>query len=191
MSAPVRTRRKNGFNIFREAQKLSSFDEFPMLRPEVDPQLHLSRNEVDQPFHLVCEKDTVLAQFSGESRVEFANGSVRFFDMGRGDFVYVPAGAAHRLLTVETGVVARYKASAPGAETIIWYCDGCGGEISRHEGNATQAPAQQLYQEACEAFNGDAARRRCGACGSEHVPVDLSPFRWQAVADKLLEPEDE
>ena len=49
VSQRVTTRRKNSFNLFREASKLASFDEFPMLRPEVDPQLTLSSNSVDQP----------------------------------------------------------------------------------------------------------------------------------------------
>src|SRR5689334_4342042 len=98
MSNAVSTRRKNRFNLLREAAKLASFDEFPMLRPEVDPQLHLSHNEVDQPFYLVCEKDTVIAQFSGHSRIDLKEGSVRYFDLTAGDYVYVPGGIPHRIL---------------------------------------------------------------------------------------------
>lgn len=191
MSAPVRTRRKNAFNIFREAEKLSSFDEFPMLRPEVDPQLHLSRNEVDQPFHLTCEKDTVIGQFSGQSRVEFTDGPVRFFDLAAGEFAYVPAGMAHRVRTVEPGAMLRYKARLPGSEAVVFMCDACGGELSRHEFDASAVPPQQAYQAACEEFNGSSELRRCSACGSERALVDLSAFRWQAVAEKLLETEDD
>lgn len=190
MSAPVRTRRKNAFNLFREAEKLSSFDEFPMLRPEVDPQLHLSRNSVDQPFHLVCEKDTVIGQFSGNSRVEFVDGPVRYFDLAPGEFSYVPAGTAHRVMTVSPGVMLRYKANDPGKETVLWLCGDCGGELERYELNASEIPVQQGYQAACEQFNAREAGRNCGACGSLHASVDLSPFRWQAVADKLRETDD-
>lgn len=190
MSAPVRTRRKNMFNLFREGEKLASFDEFPMLRPDVDPQLHLSRNEVDQPFHLICEKDTVVAQFSGLSRLEFTDGPVRYFDLAPGDYAYVPAGMAHRVRTVESGVFLRYKAREPGAETVLWLCAGCGSELERFDMDASAAPAQQGYQAACEQFNAAEGGHDCPQCGANHPAVDMSPFRWQSVADKLLEVED-
>lgn len=190
MARPVRTRRKNMFNLHREAEKMSSFDEFPMLRPEVDPQLHLSRNEVDQPFHLICEKDTVLAQMSGRARVEFIDGPVRYFDMVPGDFVYVPGGSLHRVKTVDAGTQMRYKANDPGAETVLWMCSDCGAELHRLEWDASASPAQAGYQSACEQFNADATLRQCKACGHEHPAVDLSPFRWAAIAEKLSEPEE-
>ncbi|WP_324698853.1 hypothetical protein [Novosphingobium sp. RL4] len=191
MTAPVRTRRKNAFNIYREAEKLASFDEFPMLRPEVDPQVHLSKNDVDQPFHLACEKDTVLAQMSGKSRVIFADGSVRFFDLVPGEFAYVPAGYAHRILTVEPGAVIRYKAQKPGNESIIWYCSSCDAEVHRFDWQADEAPVQQGYVEACQEFNADVKHRTCGGCGTELPPVDLTAFRWDAISAKLLEADDE
>lgn len=191
MNAPVRTRRKNGFNLFREAAKLSSFDEFPMLRPEVDPQIHLSRNDVDQPFHLICEKDTVIGQFSGESRVEFVDGPVRYFDLAAGDFTYVPAAAAHRVRTVTPGVMLRYKAREPGNETILWLCDSCRGELGRYDVNATAQPVQLGYQAASEKYNAELAGKDCPTCGTVAPPVDLAHFRWQAVAEKLAESEED
>src|SRR5262245_48010997 len=123
MSEAVTTRRKNALNLFREAKKLVSFDEFPLLRPEVDPQLHASHNSADQPFYLTCEKDTLLVQMSGRARVSFREGGVRYFEMGPGDYVYVPGGVPHTVATHEAGVVFRYKAREPGLEQVDWYCD--------------------------------------------------------------------
>lgn len=186
MNARVSTRRKNAFNLFREVGKLSSFDEFPMLRPEIDPQVHLSRNTVDQPFHLLCEKDTVLAQFSGRTRLVFRDGAVRYFDLDPGDYVYVPAGRAHRVLTLEAGAVLRYKAARPGAEAAVWYCETCGEELDRHVFDADAGPVQAGYQFAAERHNAEPERRFCAACGAVHDPIDLSPFRWSAVAEALV-----
>ena len=191
MTKPVRTRRKNAFNLYREAENMASFDEFPMLRPEVDPQIHLSRNEVSQPFHLSCEKDTVIVQLSGRSRLEFTNGSVRYFDLEPGDFAYVPGGAIHRLTMVSSGAMLRYKAREPGAEKVLWFCDHCGKEVARHEWNATEIPPQQGYLTACNAYNTDENRRRCPACGTVHAPLDLSPFRWEAIVEKLAETDED
>ena len=185
MATPVRTRRKNAFNLYKEAERLASFDEFPMLRPEVDPQLHLSRNEVDQPFHLLCEKDCVLLQLNGSSRLEFISGPVRYFDLIPGDFAYVPGGTAHRLKTVSPGAVLRYKALVPGSETVLFICEHCGKELGRNTWNATELPVQQGYQTACEQFNTNTEARRCGSCGTVHASIDLSVFRWSAIVEKL------
>ena len=188
MVQPVRTRRKNRFNFLKEAETLESFDEFPLLRPEVDPQLHVSRNTVDQPFFLRCQKDSVIAQPVGASRVEFTDGPVRYFDTEPGDHVYVPAGYAHRILTVREGVLLRYKARDIGGETVLWYCTACGKELHHHEIDRA-APVQAGYAEACEAFNNDPALRKCPGCGAEHPAVDLAPFRWRAVAESLTKAE--
>ncbi len=184
MVQPVRTRRKNRFNFLKEAPSLESFDEYPMLRPEVDPQVHVSRNSVDQPFFLRCEKDSVIAQPVGASRVEFKDGPVRYFDTEPGDYVYVPAGDAHRVLTVREGVLLRYKARDFGSETVLWYCSGCGEELHRHEISG-DGPVQAGYAQACGTFNADPEIRKCRGCGVEHPPVDLSPFRWREVAEAL------
>ncbi|MDX3895447.1 hypothetical protein [Pusillimonas sp.] len=183
-TAPIKIRRKNNFNLLKEGRKLESFDDFPLLRPEVDPQFHLSRNSVDQPFYLCAEKDMVLAQFSGASRVVFTSGPVRYFDLSIGDFVYVPAGSGHRIYTREPGFMVRYKAAKPGAETIFWQCEGCGETLFQHQFDATAQPAQLGYQEGCEKFND--GERTCGSCHTVHPPVDLSQFRWRQVADSIL-----
>lgn len=190
MAQSVRTRRKNRFNFLKEAESLESFDEFPMLRPDVDPQLHVSRNTVDQPFFLRCNKDSVIAQPLGASRIEFVDGPARYFDAEPGDYVYVPAGYAHRVLTVRDGVVLRYKARDHGGETVIWYCEGCAEPLANHE-IAEDQPVQAGYADACEAFNADASLRRCRACGVDHPAVDLAPFRWREVAAALAESDAE
>src|SRR6185312_11278829 len=103
----------------------------------IDPQLHLSRNRVKQPFFLICEQDTMLAQMSGEARVEFRAGPVRYFDMTVGDFVYVPAGTPHRIVPKTESVHLRYKAEKPGLEAVAWYSEAtgrhlglCGGAVA-------------------------------------------------------------
>lgn len=187
---PIKIRRKNNFNLLKEARKLGSFDEFPMLRSDVDPQFHASRNTVDQPFYLRGEKDMVLVQYSGASRVVFESGPVRYFDLGMADFVYVPAGYVHRVLTVEPGIMVRYKAVNPGEEAVSWLCSGCGKELFSHGFDATAQPAQAGYQAGCEAFNA-LESRACPSCGAEHPEVDLSEFRWDRVAYTLESQEEE
>ncbi|MGC4028384.1 MAG: hypothetical protein QM696_05910 [Steroidobacteraceae bacterium] len=183
MTQPVRTRRKNKFNFVKEAERLESFDEFPMLRPEVDPQLHISRNHVDQPFFLRCQKDSVIAQPTGSSRIEFTDGPIRYFDTEPGDYVYVPAGYAHRVRTQRSGILLRYKARDYGSETVEWHCQKCGATLFSH--TISEGPVQSGYVIACDTFNASPANRTCAACGEVHAPVDLSPFRWSQVAEAL------
>ena len=90
-------RRKNRFETYKEAASRGNYDEFPMLELGIDPQLHLSRNSVAQPFFLVCEQDTIVTQMSGSARIEFRNSPANYFTMAIGDFVYVPGGTPHRL----------------------------------------------------------------------------------------------
>lgn len=181
----IAIRRKNSLNLFREAPKLQSFDEFPVLRPDVDPQLLVNNNRVDQPFHLIYGKDSVIALVSGRLVVEFAQGAVRYFDLEPGDFVYVPAGIAHRILVKEPGIQLRYRAREPGLEAVAWFCEGCATEMSRHVWDGDKTLSQDEYQVACTEFNGDAELRKCLRCGHEHAPVDLSAFRWADVAQTI------
>ncbi len=178
-------RRKNSLNLFREAPKLGSFDEFPVLRPEVDPQLHVSRNEVAQPFYLICEKDCLIALVSGRAVVHFTQGSVRFFDMEPGDFVYVPASIPHRIEVREAGIQLRYKAREAGLEAVAWTCGGCGSEICREVWDTAVTLPQEAYLAACTSFNEDVQARSCPACGEVHPVIDLQAFRWAQVAQTL------
>lgn len=191
MSRSLNIRRKNNFNVIRDAKKLGSFDDFPMLRPEIDPQYHASVNSVDQPFHLSGQKDMVLAQLTGKSRVLFRDGPARYFDLGPGDFVYVPANAEHRILTKETGILIRYKARKPGTENVVWTCAGCGSELYRHSFDASSGPAQREYHAASETFNADADLRTCKSCNTTAPKVDLDAFQWQRVAEAILLSEED
>lgn len=191
MSTSIRIRRKNAFNLLKEAERLQSFDEFPLLRPEVDPQLHVSRNSADQPFFLVLEKDCVIGQMTGASRVHFHDENVRWFDVGPGEFVYVPAGAGHRVFTREPGVMIRYKAQSPGRERVFWLCEACGGDVFAHEWDATSEVSQRGQQAGLNAFNADARNRTCQACGLVHEAVDAAPFRFEEVARTLEQGEEE
>src|SRR5215469_12801973 len=123
--------RKNRFDSFKEALSRGAYDEFPMLELGIDPQLHLSRNAVAQPFFLICEQDTMIAQLSGTARIEFRNSSVGYFDTEIGDFIYVPGGTPHRILPKSESVHLRYKPEQPGLEAVAWYSEKTGGEISR------------------------------------------------------------
>lgn len=181
----VSLRRKNTLNLFREAGKLSSFDEYPVLRSEIDPQMHVSRNSVDQPFHLICEKDSVLVLISGKAIVQFASGAVRFFELEPGDFVYVPGGMPHRILVGEEGIHVRYKARESGLEAVAWYCKNCGAKLDEQVWDTAVTLPQEGYEDACQSFNSQIDRRTCTECGSTHDVVDLTAFRWKAVAQML------
>jgi 3-hydroxyanthranilate 3,4-dioxygenase len=178
-------RGKMMFMTFKEAAGARAYDEYPMLPPHVDPQLHLSRNDRPQPFYLVCEKDSVLVQMSGQGRVRFAEGSVRYFSLQPGDFIYVPAGMPHRLEPETASVYYRYKASRPGLEAVAWYCEACNRPLWRYTFDTATTIPQRAYADACTAFNTDIKRRICGGCGREHVPVDFPEARWREIAAEL------
>src|SRR5262252_2071864 len=63
--------RSRALSIFQEAKAAGPYDEYPVLPPDIDPQLHLSRNDRPQPFFLICEHDCVLTQMSGRATVLF------------------------------------------------------------------------------------------------------------------------
>lgn len=176
---------KRMFMTFREAEARGAYDEFPMFPPEVDPQLHLSCNDRAQPFWLVCAKDTVLVLMTGTSTVEVRHRGTQCFDTAAGDFIYVPAGAPHRILPAESSIQYRYKAAKPGLEAAAWYCGSCDAEVSRETWDAERELPQSAYLRACLAFNADSDRRRCGSCGTIHPEVDLSGISWAEVAVEL------
>lgn len=177
--------RKKTFLVFREAPKLGPYDERPMLPDSVQTQIYLSRNDRPQPFYLICEKDTLVAVFSGTGKIELRLTSVRWFPLEPGDHVYVPAGAATRLVPETESVVMRYKAGEPGLEAVAWYCDSCEAELFRHVFDTAQTFAQEGYLAGCRAYNEDPARRHCSECGREHPAVDLTGYRWEGLAEQL------
>jgi mannose-6-phosphate isomerase-like protein (cupin superfamily) len=177
--------RKKTFVVFREAAKLGPYDERPMLPEAVQTQVYLSRNDHPQPFHLICEKDTVIAVFSGTGRVELKASSVRWFPLEPGDHIYVPAGTPTRLVPETASVIMRYKAREAGLEGVGWYCERCETELHRHVFDTAQAHPQEGYLAGCRSFNEDEARRRCSSCGWAHPVVELERYRWEELASGL------
>ncbi len=182
-------KRKNRFDSFEEAAKRGSYDEMPMLELGIDPQLHLSRNEVVQPFFLICAQDTVLAQMSGKARLEFADSSVNYFDLVMGDFVYIPAGAPHRIRPQGESVNLRYKAAQPGLEAVAWYSDRARAETARITWDCAEEMPQEAYLRACEAYNADERMRTCPVTQDVAPEIDLSSFSWKNVAEEIREAE--
>ena len=179
--------RKPRFAAFDEAAKRGPYDEYPMLPAGVDPQICLSRNDRPQPFFLICEHDTVLVNMSGEGRVEFPDGPVRFHPVVPGDFVYVPSGTPHRMVPEGECVQLRYKAEHPGLEAVTWYCDSCGAELARDIWDTEVEIPQEGYLRACREFNADGERRTCSSCGRTHEAIDLSPYGWEEVGAEVRE----
>ncbi len=180
-------RRKNRFDTFVEAPARGNYDEMPMLEIGIDPQLHLSRNSVAQPFFLICEQDTMLAQVGGQARIEFRGASVNYFDLDVGDFVYVPGGTPHRLVPNTESIHLRYKAEHPGLEAVAWYSEQTGQEISRVTWDCAVELPQSAYLRACTAFNSDASMRTSKVTGQVLPKIDLAPFRWAALAMEIAE----
>jgi 3-hydroxyanthranilate 3,4-dioxygenase len=169
--------RRNTFKVFEEMPKRGPFDEFPMLKSGIDPQLCLSRNDRPQPFFLICEQDTLVAQMSGKARIEFKNSAANYFDMVPGDYVYVPGGTPSRIIPDGVSINLRYKPEHPGLEAVAWY-DAEGRETRETFDTATELP-QEAYLRICTAFN-VSAQMRLG------LPlIDLSPFRWKEIAAEI------
>jgi hypothetical protein len=177
--------RRRMLNAFKAAAELGPYDEFPVLVPGINPQVYLSRNTCPQPFYLVCERDSLLVQQAGTARVHFKHSSVLWHDLGPGDVAYVPAGTPHRFVPTTESLVARYKAEPAGLEGVAWYCDACGNELARVEWDTAEELPQEGYLRAGQTFNADGRLRTCARCGAVHPAIDLSAFRWQALADEL------
>jgi hypothetical protein len=176
-------RRKSSLNLFRDKANYSSYGEAPLLREDAEPQVHASLNSVDQPFYLICQKDTVLASVSGKAQVRFQDASVRYFDLEPGDFVYVPGGVAHRIACSEDSLHLRYKARIAGLEAIAWFCGECQHEVDRYTWDTANESIQSGYLRGTTRFNESAARRTCPDCGTLHPEVDLQPFQWKQMME--------
>ena len=172
--------RKKTFQVWREAAKTGAYDEMPMLPDDKQVQVHLSKNDRPQPFYLVCGKDTLVSLMSGVANVEFSGTSVDRFALTPGSFVYVPAGAPHRIVPRETSVIMRYKQMHAGLEGVSWYCDNCDAEIYREVWDTAATLSQLKYDEVSSRFAADAALRTCRDC--EHAGTADGPIRrpiWQ------------
>ena len=170
---------------FAAAAKAGNYDERPMLPDTLDLQIHLSKNDRPQPFHLICQHDTVLMVMSGEGRVEYRDASVLRHSYEVGDHLYVPAGVPHRVVPASESIMYRYKLPETELEGVAWYCDGCGKELYREVFELSAELPQEAYARIVRAFNADAARRTCNGCGAVHPEIDLAPFRWSEVAREL------
>ena len=177
--------RKKAFQLWREAAKLGAYDEMPMLPEDKQVQVHLSRNDRPQPFYLICGKDTLLSLMSGAAQVEFKGTAVDRFTLKPASFVYVPAGAPHRIVPTVTSIMMRYKQMHAGLEGVAWYCDKCDAEIYREVWDTATALSQLKYDEVSSRFAADASFRTCRHCGSVHPALDLADFRWSEVAHEI------
>lgn len=178
--------RRRMLHTFKTAQDVGDYAEVPVLPTSVDPQLFMSRNSNPQPFHLICAKDTVVAQMSGTAVMYLKGSSVNRFTMTVGDHVYIPAGTPHRIVPSEESVQLRYKPRLAGLEGVAWYCPGCDRELHRVEWNTAETVSQQVYYDACIAFNADESLRRCTGCQAQHPLIDMEPFTaWQPLAEQL------
>lgn len=177
--------RKPFIDTASEWHSYGPHDERPLLPEDIDPQIHASRVDRDQPFHLVCEKDSMLVQLAGSASVEFKGSSVNMFPLNPGDFVYVPARTPHRIIAGDDGVYLRYKARDAGLEGVAWYCGKCGSEVFREIWNTRVELPQEAYVRLAGKFNGDDECRTCAECGTVHPQVDVSGMRWAEIAEEL------
>lgn len=178
--------RKKTFQLFREAQKVGSYGELPMLPEEYQIQLRLSRNSCHQPFYALFAPDTMLLLMSGGGSVEFRGSTVRDYQLQPGDCVYVPAGTAHRLRHSEESVVLRYVPQAPIVEGVAWHCPACERELWRKTWCTSTTITQQGYLAAAQTFNETMTLRACPACKCLHPVVDCTSFHWEEVACQAL-----
>lgn len=173
--------RKKTLNVFKDARGAwGSYDDYPVGPRGTDPMPHVSRNRVPQPFYLVSDHDQVIIQMSGEGRIDFEEMDPPSMRLTPGDTVYIPAGVPSRLIPDGENVQIRLKAEPPGREAVAWYCGGCGDLVYAEE--LGEGTLQDRYQDAVEAWNGDAARRTCGGCAAVHAPADLGDIAWREVA---------
>jgi hypothetical protein len=178
-------KRRRMFQAFKAAVDAGNYSDLPELPATVDPQVYLSRNSVPQPFYLICGKDTVIAQMSGEAEVHLKHSSVNSYHLGPGDHVYMPAGTPHRVVPFTESVQLRYKAPEAGLEGVSWFCERCGTELARAEWDTKAVVPQRGYLEACQALNADDQLRTC-TCGAVHPRVDLEHFdTWEDIATAL------
>ena len=167
---------------FSDAAGCGNYDERPILPEYVDLQLTLSRNDRPQPFHLICEHDSVLAVMAGEGTVEFKDTSVLHHRYSAGDYIYVPAGTPHRIVPESESIQYRYKLPESELEGVAWYCDECGEEVHRDVWELAKELPQEGYQRACDEFNADERLRKCTRCEVIHPRIDTQGTRWAEVA---------
>jgi len=171
--------RRRMLHAFKAAKETGNYEDAAVLPEHLDPQVHLSRNSVPQPFYLVCEHDTIVGQLSGAAHIRLRASSVNAFTMGPGDMVYVPAGTPHRIEPMTPSVQIRYKVRGSEREAAVWTCAHCGGQVARLDWRLTDPPSA-AYAPACQWFNEQFAGTRCPGCGQPVAAVDLQELAWPA-----------
>lgn len=172
-------------NAFALAAEAGPYAFWPVVPAGLDPQIDVSGNDRDQPFHLIHEHDAVLVHLSGRAAVRFPEGPVRQHALKPGDHLYLPAGLPYQVLTGEPCVQLLMKAELTEVEAVAFYCDSCGGLLDRVDFDTVDEPPQRGYHRICVAFNDDADRRRCASCGSTHPIIEVEAFGWPAIADRI------
>ena len=180
-------KRKQMISLFKAAKNFCDYDEYPVLSEHIDPQVHVSRNRIVQPFYLICEQDTMLVQLTGKSRIFFKDSNVVSFKLGPADCIYIPGGTPTHLMPSEESIQLRYKARVPGLEGVAWYCDGCNEELHREVWDTKSELSQDAYLRACTLVNADEKLRTCNRCGEMKSSIDLSGIRWADVSSMLKE----
>jgi mannose-6-phosphate isomerase-like protein (cupin superfamily) len=175
--------RRRMLHSLKAGADLRDYEDAAVLPLETDPQIYLSRNSLPQPFHLICEKDTVISQLSGSADVHLRDSSVNRFRMDVGDHVYIPAGTPHQIVPIQPGVTLRYLPLEAGRLGAAWYCSGCAAEVQRYEfEHDNEVPLISTYAAAASRFSADIQARTCGKCGVVHPEIDLARYGWNAAA---------
>ncbi|MEU6349246.1 hypothetical protein ABZ896_07955 [Streptomyces sp. NPDC047072] len=171
--------RRRMLHALKVAAELGNYEDAAVLPADTDPQLYLSRNWLPQPFHLICQKDTVLSQLSGAAQVHLRESSVNRFRMDPGDHVYVPAGTPHQIAPLQEGVTIRYMPLKAGLQGATWFCPECQNELCRYEWeHDNDKPVVRMYAAACARFTTDPAARTCGKCAAVHPGINLASYGW-------------
>jgi 3-hydroxyanthranilate 3,4-dioxygenase len=171
--------RRRVIPAFKTAASIGNYEDAALIPEDVDPQVELSRNSVPQPFYVLINEDTVLAQMSGQSRVHMKYSPVNSFKTHTGDHVYVPAGTPHRIEPLKEGVFVRYTSNEPVRRGVAFFCDGCGEEMYRlewlHDGSVTPV---DVYVAAVKRYNDEDTARLCSGCGTSAERISLDELGW-------------
>lgn len=171
--------RKRVIHAFKTGATIGNYEDVQLTPEDVDPQVELARNTVTQPFYLIIDEDTILAQMSGSARIRMKDSPANYFNTVVGDHVYVPAGTPHRIEPLEESVMVRYTSNSPVRRGAAFFCETCGSEMYRLEWEHNGAtPGAQVYAEAVRRFNTEESARVCETCGASTNPIDLVALGW-------------
>ncbi|MGW1784831.1 hypothetical protein ACWCQQ_37825 [Streptomyces sp. NPDC002143] len=177
------TRRRRMINALDATHEFGEYEDAAVMPEDTDPQVYVSHNRSPQPFHLLCEKDSVISVLSGAAYVNLRDSSVLRFKMDVADHVYIPAGTPHQIVPIEEGVVLRHMARDAGRFGAAWYCSACDAEVHRYEWQHDKDDVLgQQYAAACARFTADDSARTCPKCATVHPGVDLAVYNWPAPA---------